>query len=170
MSLPVAINAINRAIEGLYYRPLKKEEKDRIWAYFESRCAYCDKQMMRESRYGHMDHLEPAANSGGNYIGNRVLACKECNGNEKRELHWDRFLEKKCTTHEEFVSRREKVLRWQEQFPELGKIVLSSEGELAKAELEDAIRTFKERFARFRDLLYAAKRNRDLSKESSMER
>lgn len=117
-----------------------------------------------------MDHLEPTTNSGGNYIRNRVLACKECNGNEKREIHWEKFLQSKCATHKEFVSRREKIVRWQGQFPELRKIVLSSEGELARAELEHAIGTFQEKFARFRDLLYAAKRERDRAKERSMER
>jgi len=39
------------------------------------------------------------ANSGGNYIRNRVLACKECNGNETREIHWKKFLRSKCLTH-----------------------------------------------------------------------
>jgi hypothetical protein len=159
MSLPGANNAIYRAIAALYYRPLKQEEKNRIWVYFESRCAYCDKYMTRESRYGHMDHLEAAAGSGGNYIRNRVLACKECNGNEKRELHWEQFLKSKCTTNDEFVARRDKILRWQAQFPGLEKIVLSSEAELARMDLDDAIRTFQDKFCRFRDLLYAAKRH-----------
>ena len=105
-----------------------------------------------------MDHLDCSAAGGGNYIRNRVLACKECNGNEKRELQWKQFLKSKCKTDQKFVSRRNKIRRWQTQFPELQEIVLTREGELAKAELEEAIRTFQERFARFRDLLYAAKR------------
>lgn len=165
MSLSVAKNAMHRAIEDLYYPPLKDEEKDLIWKYFRSRCAYCNKKIDRALRHGHMDHLDCSSARGGNYIRNRVLACKECNGNEKRELHWEKFLQSKCTTHGEFVSRREKILQWQEQFPKLRKIVLSSEGELVKSELEDAIKTFQEKFARFRDLLYAAKRNRGSSKE-----
>lgn len=88
MSLSVAKNAMHRAIEGLYYRPLKNDEKDRIWKYSHSHCAYCNKRIDRVLRHGHMDHLDCSAAGGGNYIRNRVLACKECNGNEKREQNW----------------------------------------------------------------------------------
>ncbi|SRR6266542_3536363 len=84
MSLSVAKNAMHRAIEGLFCRPLNRKEKDLIWKYFKSRCAYCNKVIDRILRHGHMDHLDCSAAGGGNYIRNRVLACKECNGNEKR--------------------------------------------------------------------------------------
>jgi HNH endonuclease len=160
MSLPVAKNAMRRAIEALYYRPLNKKEKDRVWEFFNSRCAYCDRQIDRSLRHGHMDHLDCSAAGGGNYIRNRVLACKECNGNEKRELQWERFLKSKSKIDQKFVSRRNRIRRWQVQFPELDEIVLTSEGELAKAELEETINAFQEKFARFRDLLYAAKRKK----------
>ncbi|HEV7743791.1 MAG TPA: hypothetical protein VGO56_02240 [Pyrinomonadaceae bacterium] len=84
MSLPVAKNAMRRAIEALFYRPLNKNEKDQIWEYFKSRCACYNILIDRVHRDGHMDHLDCSAFDGGNYIRNRVLACKEGNG-KKRE-------------------------------------------------------------------------------------
>lgn len=153
MSLPVAKNAMRRAIEALYYRPLNQNEKDRIWKYFKSRCAYCNKQIDRVHRHGHMDHLDCSAFGGGNYIRNRVLACKECNGNEKREYNWKKFLKSKCHNPEAFSRRKSRILAWQKQFPPLVPIVLSPEAELAKTLLLGAIKDFEQRFVLFRSVI-----------------
>jgi len=158
MSLPVAKNAMRRAIEALYYRPLNKKEKDRIWEFFNSRCAYCDREVNRSMRHGHMDHLDCSAQGGGNYIRNRVLACKECNGNEKREYDWEKFLESKCDSRRVLRQRRDKIINWQNQFDPPEQLILTPEGELAKIELEKAIITFQERFSDFRNFVYQAKR------------
>ena len=153
MSLPVAKNAMRRAIEALYYRPLNKKEKDRIWDVFESRCAYCDREIDRSLRHGHMDHLDCSAAGGGNYIRNRVLACKECNGNEKREGKWQTFLKLKCCDKQTLRNRTAKIRTWQSQFPKLKPIVLNSDAEYSKAALEAAIKNFEKKFHRFRTLL-----------------
>jgi hypothetical protein len=153
MSLPVAKNAMRRAIEALFYRPLNQKEKDQIWKYFKSHCAYCNKRIDRAHRHGHMDHLDCRAAEGGNYIRNRVLACKECNGNEKREQNWQTFLKSKCPNAEVFRGRRDEIVAWQEQFPPLSQLVLSAEARSAKGDLNRAIKDFEEKFIRFRSLI-----------------
>jgi hypothetical protein len=80
MRVSGAKNAMRRAIQDLLCPSLTKQEKDLVWEYFTSRCAYCDKRINRAHRHGHMDHLDCSATGGGNAIRNRVLACKECNG------------------------------------------------------------------------------------------
>lgn len=152
MSLSNATNSMRRAIEGLFYRPLNSKEKNLIWEYFESRCAYCDKLTDRAHRHGHMDHLDCTAFVGGNYIRNRVLACKECNGNEKRDYDWKEFLKSKCRDRETFYLRKKRIVAWQKQFPPLIPIVLSPDAEFARTDLLGAIANFQEKFARFRTL------------------
>jgi peptide subunit release factor 1 (eRF1) len=153
VSLSVAKNAMHRAIKGLFHRPLSKKEKDLIWKYFKSRCAYCNKRIDRTLRHGHMDHLDCSADRGGNYIRNRVLACKECNGNEKRELNWQSFLKSKCRDANTFTDRKNRILTWQEQFPLLQPRVLSPNARSAEAALFGAITNFEEAFVRFRNLI-----------------
>ena len=158
MSLSVARNAMHRAIEELFCRQLTTQEKDQIWKYFKSRCAYCDKRINRKLRHGHMDHLDCSANSGGNYIRNRVLACKECNGNEKREGHWQEFLKSKCADHETFLERQKKITNWQLQFSMRPPFVLTPEVEAANQELLASIHNFEQAFVRFRSVIRACQK------------
>jgi hypothetical protein len=153
MSLPKAKNAMRRAVEELLSRPLTASEKNRIWDYFDSRCAYCDKLIDRVARHGHMDHLDCSADGGGNYIRNRVLACKECNGNEKREGDWQEFLRSKCSDPASFKLRRQKILAWQSQFPPFVPSVLNVEAKSARRDLDAAIKNFEEKFVRFRSFV-----------------
>jgi hypothetical protein len=155
MSLSVARNAMLRAVEELFCRQLTKQEKDQVWKYFKSRCAYCDKRINRKLRHGHMDHLDPSVNNGGNHIRNRVLACKECNGNEKRERDWQEFLKSKCPDHETFVKRYNKIISWQSQFSIRPPLALDLEMETAKQELLVSIQNFELAFVRFRSLIRA---------------
>jgi len=156
MSLSVAKNAMHRAIDELFCRQLKTQEKDQIWKYFKSRCAYCDKRINQKLRHGHMDHLDCSANSGGNYIRNRVLACKECNGNEKREQDCQEFLKFKCADHQTFLERHKKITNWQSQFSMRPLLVLSPEAEMAKRDLLASIQNFERAFVCFRSLIKAA--------------
>lgn len=153
MRVSGAKNAMNRAIKDLLCRPMTTKEKDQVWEYFKSRCAYCDKHINRAHRHGHMDHLDCSATGGGNAMGNRVLACKECNGNEKREQNWKRFLKSKCKDAETFLRRRDKIKAWQKQCPSSIPIVISPQAEKAKLAVVNAVNTFEEKFVRFRSLL-----------------
>lgn len=153
MSLPKAKNAMRRAVADLLSRPLTPREKDLVWEYFGSQCAYCDKVVDRTHRHGHMDHLDCSAVGGGNYIRNRVLACKECNGNEKREGDWQTFLKSKCTDAVMFKRRRDKIRTWQNQFPRFQPLALSQETQEAKLAVDAAIQAFEEAFKRFRSMV-----------------
>ena len=153
MKLSGAKNAMHRAIQDLLCRPLTTKEKDRVWEYFKSRCAYCEKRINRAHRHGHMDQIDCSATGGGNAIRNRVLACKECNGNEKREENWKRFLKSKCKDAELFHRRRDKISAWQKQFAKPIPIVLSPRAEMAKLAAELAVKEFEEKFVRLRKLI-----------------
>jgi hypothetical protein len=153
MRISGAKDAMRRAIQDLLCRPLTVREKDRVWDYFKSRCAYCNKRIDRKDRHGHMDHLDCSATGEGNAIRNRVLACKECNGNEKREQDWRRFLRSKCKNEETFQRRRDRIKAWQKQSPKPNAIVLSPQAKKAKLAAEAAVTTFELKFIRFRSLI-----------------
>lgn len=153
MRISGAKNAMRRAIQDLLCPPLTMQEEDLVWEYFESRCAYCDKRISRADRHGHMDHLDCSATGGGNAIRNRVLACKECNGNEKREQNWKQFLKSKCKDAATFQRRRDKITGWQKRFPRPTPIVLSPQAEKAKLAVENTVKRFEEEFIRFRTLV-----------------
>jgi hypothetical protein len=153
MRISGAKNAMNRAIQDLLCRPLTTKEKNLVWEYFKSRCAYCDKRINRAHRHGHMDHLDCSATGGGNAIHNRVLACKECNGNEKREQNWKRFLKSKCKDAETFQHRLDNIKVWQKQCPKPIATVLSTQAEKAKLAVEEAVKNFEEKFVHLRTLI-----------------
>jgi hypothetical protein len=60
------------------------------------------------NRDAHIDHLV----GGSNVLGNLVLACRVCNGDEKRDEHWESFLRKKATDPETFEARRQHIRDW----------------------------------------------------------
>jgi hypothetical protein len=82
---------------------------DELWDYFESRCAYCDVMLVRGDRDAHTDHAE---RDGGNHIGNLVLACGRCNGDEKRDEPWLEFLRRKSPDSETFDRSESRILGW----------------------------------------------------------
>ena len=65
-----------------------------VWDHFESRCAYCDVALDIAGRSAHIDHAEAA---GGNHLGNLVLACGSCNGDDKRDMPWRDFVASKSS-------------------------------------------------------------------------
>lgn len=82
---------------------------DGLWQHFEARCAYCGRELRRDRREGHIDHADAP---GGNRLGNLVLACGSCNGDEKREESWRHFLRRKTTVDAEFADRESRILAW----------------------------------------------------------
>lgn len=79
-----------------------------LWEHFESRCAYCGKALDRDRREGHVDHAAP---DGGNQLGNLLLSCAACNGDEKREQSWEDFLAVKAS-RAEYAARRQRINEW----------------------------------------------------------
>jgi gluconate kinase len=91
-----AKNTIGRALRGLVDRSPSGTEIARLWRHFESECAYCGKPLNKDDRKAHLDHLDANLVVNRNHISNRVLACNICNGDEKRETDWQKFLAVKC--------------------------------------------------------------------------
>ena len=59
-----------------------------------------------------MDHAVSASGEGHNGLGNRVLACGPCNDDEKRDEHWESFLERKNNDPKALGERRERIVQW----------------------------------------------------------
>jgi hypothetical protein len=87
---------------------------DALWGHFGAQCAYCGKTLNRDRREGHVDHAYP---DGGNDLGNLVLACGSCNGDEKREEAWHEFLRRKTPDDAIFAEREGRIHIWLGQHP-----------------------------------------------------
>jgi hypothetical protein len=112
-----------------------------LWAHFESSCAYCGRRLDRSRREGHVDHAEPG---GGNHLGNLVLACGACNGDEKREEPWEAFLDRKVTSPGVRSARSARMRSWLAVNP---AAILEASTEVAakRAELEQLIDDFAQK-------------------------
>lgn len=109
-----AKNIMRRALSEIVDPGLTRALETAMWNHFGATCAYCDVYIDRASRKGHVDHLE---SGGGNGPRNRVLACAQCNGDEKREQEWRTFLEEKCPDHIERQRRTERIETWVAKHP-----------------------------------------------------
>jgi hypothetical protein len=111
---------------------------DVLWAHFNARCAYCDRALDREQREGHTDHAEPG---GGNHLGNLVLACGSCNGDEKREQGWTAFLRTKSPDPSTYAEREARIMAWFELHPRQ-LVSVSAEVQRLREEIEGLIQSF----------------------------
>jgi hypothetical protein len=111
-----AKNAVARALRALLDPPLSNIQKNAIWEFFKAECCYCGKVLNKDNREGHMDHLDSASTLGANNLGNLVLACCNCNGDEKLDKNWIQFLSAKCEGDEStFETRKRRIENWAEQ-------------------------------------------------------
>jgi 5-methylcytosine-specific restriction endonuclease McrA len=85
-----------------------------IWDHFEAHCAYCDIELDITDRSAHIDHAE---SGGGNHLGNLVLSCGSCNGDEKREMPWRDFVALKAPSEADAAARVARIEAWQEHHP-----------------------------------------------------
>lgn len=117
-STPAQVKCIiRRGLRNLIDPELTPNQKNKIWSFFHSQCAYCGIVLNRELREGHIDHLISESAGGKNCASNRVLACAPCNGNEKRETDWIQFLKSKCPREDVFQARLQKIMNWQSLNP-----------------------------------------------------
>lgn len=107
-----AKNHMRRTLAALLDPQPKAPDIASLWEHFESSCAYCGRNLDRSRREGHRDHLVSHADGGGNSIYNSVLACAQCNGNEKRESDWKVFLLAKAKTPDVFRVRKVVIDSW----------------------------------------------------------
>ena len=108
----MAKNKIRRSLLAIIDPHPTDAEVDALWAYFQSCCAYCGVAIPRTSRTGHTDHVVSGALGGTNSIYNHVLSCARCNGDEKREEHWETFLAKKVSDPALAAQRHSAISAW----------------------------------------------------------
>lgn len=123
-----------------------------VWDHFESSCAYCGVLIERSSRKGHMDHAE---SKGGNHLGNFILACESCNGNEKREMHWRDFLAVKVPDELVRAERIARIEQWAELNP-ARPASSSPEVRAKEAELRAMVEDFGVKCAELREAVRSA--------------
>jgi hypothetical protein len=107
-----ATNLMDRVLTEIL-DPAHKNMKALLRAYFDSTCAYCGKVLGPEDKKC-CDHADPAL---GNQLGNRVLACGDCNDKEKLATPWREFLERKVSNPALRAERAAKIERWIEMHP-----------------------------------------------------
>ncbi len=112
MTPSAAKNAIRRALTGVVDPHPNVSQVHRIWAFFKSSCAYCGKSLVRGNRDAHIDHLISSGAGGSNALGNFVLSCGTCNGDEKRDEQWESFLRKKNPDAATFDLRKSQIEAW----------------------------------------------------------
>jgi 5-methylcytosine-specific restriction endonuclease McrA len=105
-------NAIRRCLRGIVDPYPSRTRWKLVWEHFESCCAYCGRPIDRMLREGHRDHLVSHKDGGGSDLGNFVLACRECNGDEKRDENWVVFLKRKNPNARAFRERKAKIEDW----------------------------------------------------------
>lgn len=85
-------------------------DKQRVRDFFQNQCAYCGTPISGDT--GDIDHLVSAALGGANGLANRVLSCKTCNAQEKRDRDWTEFLQAKSPSQEVFRQRQSRIQGW----------------------------------------------------------
>lgn len=151
----IAKNKIQRGLLQIIRGYPSDKEKQKIWQYFDSSCAYCNCEIEQGSRTGHLDHLIAISDGGTNDMHNFVLACSICNGDEKREQKWLDFLLFKCRDLPTpiFEQRLAKINNWQQQssniqldqemLQEIGQIIVQAKQDFDNAVLK--MRTLKQK-------------------------
>lgn len=149
-TLSLAKNLMRRALKDLVDRVPTLAEQQRLREHFNNRCAYCS-----GSAQPHDGHIDHADHDGGNALGNLLLACKTCNGNEKREKPWRQFLEEKCGKGSEVYAQRLQVIEaWRASHP-IPPRTPTPEVAAALAEAKLAIEAFAEAYAAVRRAMAA---------------
>jgi hypothetical protein len=107
--------------------------------------------MVRGNRDAHVDHLVSKGDGGSNALGNFVLACNVCNGDEKREEHWESFLRKKAPEEVSYRMRRERIEKWIASCPELPASDAAAMASVNQ-EINKVIAAFDEALRKIREL------------------
>jgi hypothetical protein len=143
-SVSAAKNRMARAVESILDPwPVSK---DPIWDFFGSECAYSGVKLIKGERLGHIDH---ATSKAGNHMGNLLLACSVCNGDEKLDMDWREFLEQKVSDPVLRQERTERIERWQALHPK-PELPASPEVAAVDAELRAIIVAFGEKCGELR--------------------
>ena len=146
MTSGYAKNTMRRALRAVIDREPSASEIAKLWEYFGSACAYCERPLSRGNREGHVDHL---ISGGTNHISNRVLSCPACNGDEKRDEDWLVFLQKKTLGQQIFRARRNRIESWHESTKSQEQSRIDAQVQI---EIDRAISAFDNAVANFRQM------------------
>ena len=136
-----AKSTIAKALRGLLSRNPTKIQLKELWTFFEGKCAYCDKRLVRKTGDCHIDHLVAESAGGSNHISNRVYACGVCNSHEKRETDWRKTASPEKTA---------KIEEWISKFPPLvGYPTLEA---FCNQAIADVVKVFDEKVKEIRSL------------------
>ena len=103
-------NLMRRGLRFIVDPEPEKEQKLQVREHFRNQCAYCQRPL--EYGDGDIDHLVSAALGGSNGLANRVLSCKPCNAEEKRDRDWIEFLHEKAPSQDVFQARKKQIEDW----------------------------------------------------------
>ncbi len=140
---------MRRVIDAIVDPPPRNERP--IWDHFSDSCAYCGIALDRKGRKAHMDH---AVADGGNQLGNLVLSCATCNGDEKLAEHWCDFLQRKVPDSQVRAERIDRIKQWIALHPPL-KWTPSPAVEEIVRELDAIVEQFGTKCAELRTLIAA---------------
>ncbi len=108
-----ARNAIKKSLKVVIDPKPTKKEKEQVWLYFENKCAFCECELDPKRRQAHLDHVIADSEGGSNRLCNLILTCAICNGDEKREIPWQEFLQIKCNGETpEYFERHQRITKW----------------------------------------------------------
>lgn len=143
-----AKNYIARAFRAIADPHPSKRVLESLWEHFNSRCAYCDTDIVRAPKQAHYDHLVSGA---GNQLSNFVLACPDCN-ERKRDLDWETFLRRLSPDGKSVESRRTRILTWQRATEPEDHVVDPVLLERAEACIATVHRVFEHQLAELRGI------------------
>lgn len=152
-------NRMRRVINAIV-DPWPKDEAS-IWQHFGSACAYCGVELDRKDRKAHMDH---AVSGGGNHLGNLILACAVCNGDEKLGEDWAAFLARKVTDPGVRAERILRIEQWIAMHPPR-PWAPSPEVEALVKDLNMLVDDFGVKCAELRTLVKAERQSADSASE-----
>lgn len=111
---PYVKNMIRRSLREIVDPSPTRKDEEKIWKFFDCKCAYCGKPLRKLQKEGHIDHLFPATLGGPNHISNRVLSCATCNEAEKLDTAWQEFILRKNQDPEVARTRIARIREWQQ--------------------------------------------------------
>ena len=149
-----AKNIIRRALRTVVDPSPTARDVSALWTHFQNACAYCGTALERARREGQIDHFIPTSAGGSNHIGNRVLSCGPCNGNEKQNANGWKFLEQKVLDQVLLRQRRERIESWIARHPHnaVDVTLLEQETERALAAFETAVSNLRSNTRRSSDI------------------
>jgi hypothetical protein len=106
-------NISRRVLWAALEADITKDDRRSMEEFFHRKCAYCEAPL--GTRW-HADHLLSVDSGGFNHISNRVPACPRCNEDEKRDMEWVSFLERKSAGDPALLTRRRaRIDEWMTQ-------------------------------------------------------